>query len=633
MPNDLNFSADPTTGRISSITLYGNELLDTKNPAASELLVNGQPWKLRPHPIPGPPGQPADMSGEGRFKGERFVNHFAGAALVLNRSIGLRSYGKFPCVGVHHSVRRESADMTDLPCPGPGGPVMETPLWIDTITPMAWNWNFWGDDTLMLHTSFHSNGPIDEFGHCGLEHDTPENAKRFMQNLFRRTYPSSMAIHGAVYYNKKTNHWITITCRRPNVGYILNITDAGRGVNYDYTFHKLWQPNDYALLPEVKIHYGDNRESMMQWIADYITHYYQQPPEWLFKTVFGHGLAWNNKPTWTQQADHWEKLLDEKTFNGVNYSLVTNRPVKSGTSPLGYEPDSNHGTIDEFKAMCLRLKKRDVPLFIWMSHSGMLAGAPDIDDDWFIRGIDGKMSGAWGFEHAAMAHINPGHPGYIEYTKKWVRFYLVECGAKGIFFDCLGWCFPPDFVPRKFMRFPGDVGVMSIRFMDEIYAYMKECDPESVMLGEGWSSDGPVNIFSLHANPTRGVDTLGPRGFALSLNKWSQKRIVVDQGPEFAPGSGFTRIDSGPDAGARNRAMVELLKTRGGPRAFTPLPGDLSLLGDLLIVPATHDHKPQSFTLPGVVRLENTIDGGTIHAAKPGEFEGVNTGIYRVINA
>ena len=132
----------------------------------------------------------------------------------------------------------------------------------------------------------------------------------------------------------------------------------------------------------------------MTWLADYSTHYYHQPPAWVSKTLFREGLAWDNQPTWTQQADDWEQQADDQQFTGIGYSLVTNRPVKSGTTPLSYEPDPNHGTTEEFKAMCQRMADRNIPVLTWMSHSGLsYRGSDEIDDDWFIRGIDGGISG------------------------------------------------------------------------------------------------------------------------------------------------------------------------------------------------------------------------------------------------
>lgn len=635
----LQVSCDTTTGKFSSFKLYGEEMLNQEQPCKAELLINGLPLKTRLHQ---PAGAPGRLEHFARMKGEKFVDHFSGAGVVVVRSMGERTNLPVPCFGIHYLLRRELADMDDLPCPGPGGPVIEAPLWVDTFSLLNLNWQFWGDDTRMIHPSTHTQGPADEFGHIGYEHDTPENAKAYLQNVWRRIYPGVMAIHGGVFYNAKTGHWMAITCRRPNVGYILNIQDAGRGVGYDFTLHSHFNIGDSLQMPEIKIYYGQTREEMMTWMADYITYYYEEAPEWAFKTVWGEGLAWNNKPTWTAQGEYWEKCLNEGVLSGIGYSLVTNRPIRSGTTPLGYEPDPNHGTQEEFKRMCRRMADRGVPLLIWMSHSGVVPGAPDIDDDWFIRGIDGRACASWGSVDGGLTHCNPGHPGYIEYTKKWIRFYMKECGAKGIFFDCLGWAFPPDFTPRDFMRYPGDTNRMAIKFMEEIYACIKECDPEGIMLGEGTTIDAPVNIFSIAGNPVRAIDGMGPRDFLLQLNRYAKKRMIIDQGGSMLPASGMCCMDPRAGAEARNRFLVQLLREKGGRDAFTHLVGDLSILDDLLFVPVQGEPPPHTLPcaatgiilLPGewdtVKTLTEVIDGTTFTRAADGMFHGVTAGIYRM---
>jgi hypothetical protein len=572
------------------------------------------------------------------MKGEHFVDHFSGYGLVVVRSMGERSYMKWPCYGVHYLIRRELADMNDLPCPGPGGPVVEAPLYVDTFSLLNWNWKFWGDDTRMIFPSAHSTGPFDEFGHVGYEHDTPEQCKAFMQNVWRRIYPGVMVIHGGVFYNAKTEHWIAVTCRRPQVGYILNIEDAGRGVGYDFTLHAPFEIGDSLQMPEIKIYYGKTRDEMMRFMADYTTFYYEDTPAWVYNTLWGEGLAWNNQPTWREQADYWEQRLATGEFTGISYCLVTNRPIHSGTTPKGYEPDPNHGTIEEFKQMCRRITDKGVPLLIWMSHSGLMPqGGLDIDDDWFIRGIDGRVCASWGSVDGGMVHCNPGHPGYIEYTKKWIRFYMQECGAKGFFFDCLGWAFPPDFKKRDFMRYPGDTNRMAIKFIEECYACIKECDPDGLCFGEGTTFDAPVNLASVNINPVRGIDGWGPRDFLLQLNNYSEKRITLDQGPCLSAAAGFVRDIAKPGFAAKNRYMAQLLKEKGGPRVFTHVPGDLSILpsDSLLIVPAPEGKTSvEQFRLPapwdGVTRLTEETDGSVVARDADGAFRNVISGIYKM---
>lgn len=628
---DFDVRLDETTGGVASVSLYGRELLDAARPCRSDLWVNGVPLTLRPHKDPNDPTREL-----AHLKGERFVDHFCGWSLVLSRRMGERQGLKHRCFGIQTQIRRELCDQT-MPCPGPGGPTVEAPLHVDTFSLLNWNWTFWGDDTRMVFASSHSSGPADEAGHVGYEHDTPEACKKFLRNVHRRTYPGSLVVHGGLFYDAKTGQWLAVTCRQPAVGYILNIEDAGRGVGYDFTLHAPFQLGDSLRMPEVKVYFGPDEASRMAWLADYAMAYYEEPPEWVHKTLWWPGLAWDNAPTWSEQADAWERVVGEGLCTGIGYSLVTNRPVKSGTTPLGYDPDPNHGTRGEFKAMCHRLADRGIPVLVWMSHSGLAyQGSDDIDDDWFIRGIDNRVTSAWGsIDGHELGCINPGHPGYIEYTRRWIRFFIGECRCKGIFLDCLSWVFPPDFRPRPWMRYPGDTNRMAVRFLREVYACLKECDPEAVLLGEGATLEAPVNIFSIHSNPVRATDGLGPRDFLLSLNRFGPKRFVIDQGPRWFPGSGFCVADRRPEAAATNAFLADLLREFGGRDAFTPLPGDLSVRDDMLVVPSPGGRgEPADVRLPApydAVRALEGLQGQGRFAVKSGVFRAVPPGVYRMV--
>ncbi|MHC4885185.1 MAG: hypothetical protein ACYTGH_08890 [Planctomycetota bacterium] len=633
---DLVFVEDEESGRIQSVTLYGEELLNPCEGGQRDLLVNGLPLKTRPHFREG------NAESGTRLKGEHFVDHFSGWGLVVNRQIGARKNLNFGCTGINYLLRRELCDMDDLPCPGPGGPVNEAPLHVDSFGLLNWDWKFWGEKTRMIFPSSHTQGPCDEFGHIGYEHDTPANCKRFLQNVWRRTYPSTMVVHGGLFYNEETEHWIAITCRRAHVGYQLNIDESGDGVGYDFLLHAPFGIGDSLRMPEIKIYHGSSSEEMKRWLAWYTTFYYEECPEWVYRTNWHGGLAWDNEPTWTDQADLWEKELDQGLYNGIKYCLVTNRPIKSGTLPFGYEPDPNHGTISEFKAMARRLSDRGVPLLIWMSHSGLVPGADGIDDDWFIRGIDGRATAGWGSVDGGMVMCNPGHPGYIEYTKRWIHFYIVECGCKGIFFDCLGWVFPPDFTPRDFMRFPADTNRLTIKFQTEIYEFIKECDPEAILLGEGASLDAAINIFSIAGNPVRGIDGMGPRDFFLDLNRCAPKRMVVDQGGLNFPASGVCGVSRETIGEEHSRFLTRLVEEKGGRDAFTHLAGDLSIIDDLLFFPHQSEAPPNTeffparnvFQLPepwaDVVQLKGKFTDVVIDRDVEGFFHNVTTDVYEM---
>ena len=492
----------------------------------------------------------------------------------------------------------------------------------------------------MIFANSYSSGPDQEMGHMGYEHNTPEECKRFMGHVFRRHYPGGLVLHGAAFYNIRTGHWIAITCRRPNMGYILNIRDAGRGVCFDLTFHAPLPLGTVLRLPEVSLYYGETRDEMMRWMADHATFHYEEPPAWTYKTLWSPGIAWNNEATWTQQADAWERQVGDGQSNGIWINLVTDRPMRCGTSPTSYQPDPRHGTREEFRRACRRLADKGVPLVMWMSHSGFLQGGLDIDDDWFIRGADNRLLASWGPGDAgSMMYVNPGHPGYREYTKKWMEFYVKECGAKVIFFDCLGFPIPPDFRSRPFMRFPGDAAVHAIGFMEEMYAAIKQSDPEAVVIGEGTSLDGPIEMFSVIANSRRGMDGFGPRDFLLNLNRFGRKKMTIYTDYAYFPASGYSCADPRPPWAEHNRYLLKLLQERGGRDAFTWVPGtDFSAMDDLLFLPVKSDwkddHRYGEIRLPApwndASTLTEEITGAKVKKSKNDGFRSVKPGFYRM---
>ena len=162
------------------------------------------------------------------------------------------------------------------------------------------------------------------------------------------------------------------------------------------------------------------------------------------------------------------------------------------------------------------------------------------------------------------------------------------------------------------------------------------------MLGEGVSLDGPINVFSVAGNPVRAIDSMGPRDFFLNLNRYAPKRMVVDQGAANLPAGGMCTIGLGDFPLEHHRFLVELLDKRGGPRAFTHLPGDLSILDNLLFFPKTGHAPPNTeffpardcFNLPSpwdqVTTLRGKFDGKVIRRGTDGRFSGVTAGIYEM---
>jgi hypothetical protein len=185
---------------------------------------------------------------------------------------------------------------------------------------------------------------------------------------------------------------------------------------------------------------------------------------------------------------------------------------------------------------------------------------------------------------------------------------------------------------------------MAIRFIREVYDEIKRCDPEAIMLGEGATIDGPVNVIGVASNPVRpeSCDRLGPRDFLLTLNQYAGKRIVVDGGARLSPAAGFCDAAAGEVARPLNRYMTRYLAEHGDRQLATPIPGDLSVLGTgkqaLLVVPleqrGPNSGGPRDLLLPSPWdcqrMLVNAITGATLSRNDSGEFCGVPPGLYRM---
>ena len=119
--------------------------------------------------------------------------------------------------------------------------------------------------------------------------------------------------------------------------------------------------------------------------------------------------------------------------------------------------------------------------------------------------------------------------------------------------------------------------------------------------------------------------------------------MIVDQGGRNLPAGGrcVTSVDLFPPE--HNRFVCELLETRGGPHAFTHLPGDISIIDNLLFFPH-QEHAPpnteffparDTFALPApwdqATALRGKFNGQTIERAADGRFHGVIGGIYEIV--
>ncbi|MCX7935847.1 MAG: hypothetical protein N3A66_11395, partial [Planctomycetota bacterium] len=148
-----------------------------------------------------------------------------------------------------------------------------------------------------------------------------------------------------------------------------------------------------------------------------------------------------------------------------------------------------------------------------------------------------------------------------------------------------------------------------------------------------------ITWTALNYNPVRASDGMGPRDFLLALNRWSRKRLVLDQGPLFSAAAGFVRALPSPRYAEKNRYFAAWLREHGGPRAFLPLPGDLAIQPDeqLLVVPMLTFPEPQDLypeiRLPAEwakIKILVDVVSGKRSRRRSGAFREVAPGVYQM---
>lgn len=649
--SELQVLADADSGGVVSLKLFGQELLADSDGRRSEFAVNG-----RPLPVRSQASERRRLLGNGAGEldaktlganpntlyGEGFINQMTGWGLRLTRLI--RSSPHLRQLHVAYHVHREPCQMTCL-VNGPGDTPIEARLLVDTFTVPCWNWRFWGDDTRMLYLNHHSTGPQGPGGHCGYDRGPVPMVKGMLENVWRRSYPGVLGLNGAVWYSEKTGQWLASSCRRPQVGYHLDLESSGDGLGYSFTLHEEFRPGQSLLLPEIVFRWGDSLAEMEQYLRDYTTTYKDPMPAWNGHATWCGLNLWKAHTSWDEFWGKAERLVDSGVCNAVGpYNMVHHwSRAFGGTSPMGYEPDPMMGRRDAFERGARKLQERGVPLGTWFSHSGLAPGR-DIDEDWFIRGVDGNYAPSWGSHgKPALVHINPGHPGYIAYTKTWLKYY-VDLGFRWLFFDCGGWPMPADYTPRDFMRFPGDTGLMSVRFFDEIGAWLHDYCPEAILSLEGAASDLRCHVWSIHSNPVNSPDGLGPRDKLLSWNRLPGQFIAIDQAPPYCPASGRCSLPE-PPAGLGHEAYFDWLCNSEMAKqvcAFVQehsiyeavhLPGDYSVLAGHVFFPAYS--RLEKLVLPeefACRALAHPVTGEIIQPDAEGAFVAPEPGMYRLLD-
>ena len=630
----LTLGADETTGAISSFQLYGRELLGA---GGCELQINGRALDLKPtaptwtNLAPYPGAITGDALNE--MHGAHFITHYTGYAFDVTRALRAVRAGE-----VHLAYTLQRTKIRALyEAPGPGWGALEAPLWAESLTLPCWNWQLWGEQTQMIALNTGNSGPS---CHLGYENGPLHEVRSTVNHFFRRQYGGDLGFPGAVFYDGQSENWLAISCRRPKLAYQLNYEAASNGVAFEFLPWCEIEMSQSIALPEIVLHCGQSRAEMREFLAQFLSTFYQEPPAWFGQTTwFELSLGREYFKSWQEAERAATHLVEGGGVSGLLMLPHARHLAFGGTSPLGAGPLHELGNRRDFETMVKSLKARGTRLLFWMSTCGMTPGG-DADPDWFVRGRDGDRLCAWGLpHHPDIFYVNAGHPGYRAYVEKWLHYYLGELGFDGVLFDCAGFAYPPDFAPRGWMNYPSDTLLSSITFFDWARETISHINPDAVVVTEGACLDAFSNALLLNSNAPAKNDGLGQRDFLLSLRNHGGARFVLRSDFEGDVGAGMAMVQphanfaASPDgaamapqqyaavgADAYNVLLTRLVREHGTREART-LGGGVSLLGRLLFVPQPRRENRAPAALVPVARGAEDADGTRVRL--PPEFGGV----------
>ena len=476
---------------------------------------------------------------------------------------------------------------------------------------------------------------------------------------------------GAIFYDAETEHWLAMTCRRPEIAYNLNHEAADEGIAFDFLPVGELGMSQTIQLPQMLIQVGRTREERDQFLADEFFRHYEEPADWSFHTTWSEiSMTSENFRSWKDAHQAALAMVENNGVTGLSLLTHDRNLAFGGTSPNSNGPSEALGSRADFEAMIRDLKARGIRLAGWLSSCG-LNPQGESDPDWFIRGIDRDWLTAWGLPHQPhIVYINPLHPGWLAYSERWLEYYLGELGFDAMLFDCAGFAYPWDFAPRTFQKYPSDVMLGHVKYFDFIRAAFKRINPEAVIFTEGHCVDSVTQITSLQFNEPAEVDGLNPRTLvfslqgragqavlrALRIRGRSRQRLCHDQSRlgglwrdhdagQAVPLERYRRVGADPF----NVALTAFVREHGCREAVSlPCGSGVSLMKDHLFVPQPREEAvapaalvpappgPKkasglSVKLPaGTSTCTNVLNGEVVHPAADGSFVFFDRGIFKI---
>lgn len=496
---------------------------------------------------------------------------------------------------------------------------LQMPLWLDTVGALCARSDWFGPETRMVQSSLGGAGP-----RCHVSHEEGRVGELLphLWNHHRRTHPGVQTLPGAI-YTHPDGRWLWITCQRPQVGMHWDFEAERLVARFQY--HDRLQPAEVVHTPEVSLYWGrGGREEMLSRLNENFIAY-EEPGDWYYHTCW-FWLHW-----WQYRERGYEDMIDQVKYLHGELGLtgfgITSHDLRPGCmdcSPTSLRPSPHLGGDAGLRKLGETVRDLGGKMYAWMPFLGLSQPGTDLRPEWVIRGEDGRPYESFAIGAYDMYHgVNFNHPEVQAYYLDWIRRYIRDYHIEGIFWDCGGCPFPPDFSPpatRPFQRWPAESMVAAYAFMEKVMQTGKACSPDFFMWHETFSQDLPGTGYS---------SSTGSDAFLMELNRHGRKRLVFQTHSTYNLYGGFVRVDPGSDTAftspvsletyrpmatdPMNRWLVRFVREHGVREACGIVPGVSLCAGHVVVDPSAEVRR---VTLPAWAgapqQLTHVLTGKTV---------------------
>ncbi len=555
---DLHFIYDPANGQILNIhdTRLDMEIIAFR--PGHELEINRVPLDAKLVDMDDPAlGHPAwqcnlkatEHTAIGTARG---FNLFRQVVVGSAFNPGANHNNPPQSLSIRYRLDRCQVERYATPDPASAGQrPIQMPLWLETIGLLCGRTDWFGPETRMLQAAVGGCGPR---SHVGLEDNKVAEVTPHLWNTFRSAHPGCQTVPGAVYYHPD-GRWVWITAQNPSVGMHWEFGPEGQVARFEY--HGLTQPAEILHPPEVTLYWGNGgRDEFMGVLAKSFVGY-SEPPEWFFNTTWFWPHWWSYRENgFYDVADQIRYLHEHLGITGFGLTSHDVRPGNWDCAPNSLDSMALWGGEDGLRAIGETVKSFGGHAFTWMPFLGLTGGASDLRNSWRIRGEDGRpYESFWIGSFDLYNAVNFDHPEVQAYYLDRIRRNVLECGIDGIFWDCGGVPFPPDFSPaaeRPWQRWPSECMTAGNRFLKKVLAEGRRLSPDFFMWHEMIGSEIAGNGYS---------SKTGNDAFVAELNRHMRKRLVWRSCSTYNLYGGMPTIRPASDVGIRGPVTRESFKS------------------------------------------------------------------------